>query len=337
MRKIISFCVLMGLMAFSISTFANTNPLKIGVSLATLREERWSRERDLLQQYAQKKGVKLIFQVADNDESVQNRQIENLVTQKVDALIIMPQNRKSVIPAVKMAKAEKIPVIAYDRFIPSQDVDVYISFDNEKVGEAQAKALLKLKPEGNYLWLGGDPSDDNAHQIRRGHMKVLRPHIDSGKIKLITEQWCQQWSPQEALKHTENALTAHQNKIDAILASNDGTAGGAIQGLASQNLQGKVPVTGQDAELAAVQRVALGTQAITILKDVRTLSQSAIDLAIQLGNKEKNLTITNKMEGVSSVLLDVVTVTQDNFEQTIIASGFHSKRDVFRALRRRSR
>ena len=185
-NAILLFAMAIYIFASSVSTvYAAENKVKIGVSFATLQEERWSREKKIFEQTAKEQNADLIIQVANGDESVQNQQIENLITQKADVIIIIPQNRNSVIPAVTAAKAEKIPVIAYDRFIPSKDVSLYISFDSVKVGEAQAKAVTALKPQGNYLWLGGHPADDNAHLVRKGHMNILQPLINKGKIKLI--------------------------------------------------------------------------------------------------------------------------------------------------------
>jgi D-xylose transport system substrate-binding protein len=305
--------------------------LKVGLSLATLAEERWAREKVLFENDAKEMGIDLIVQSADGSESAQSKQIENLTTQKIDVLIVAPQNRNSVIPAVKAAKADGIKVIAYDRFIPTREVDVYVSFDAIKIGEEQAKMLVKMVPKGNYLWLGGNPVDDNAHLFREGEMNILRPLIARGDIKLVGEQWCEGWSPQEALKHTENALTRTKNKIDAVVAPNDGTAGGAIQALAAQNLAGKVPVTGQDAELAAVQRVILGTQTMTIMKDVRELVKLALRTAQDL-KAGQPLKVTREKDGIKSILLDTQVVTKDNYYDTIIKTGFHPEKDVYRRI-----
>jgi D-xylose transport system substrate-binding protein len=313
--------------------------LVIGASFATLAEERWSREQELMKQAAEaltsrREAVRMVFQSADGDETRQNDQIENLITQGIDALIIIAQNSESAATAVASADREGIPCIAYDRFISCTELDLYISFDSVKVGERQARALVERVPEGGYLWLGGSPTDDNAHRVREGHMNVLGPLIEAGKILLKGEQWCDGWRPEEALKHTENALTATQNRIDAVLASNDGTAGAAIQALDSQGLAGKVPVSGQDAELAACQRIAAGTQAVTIFKDVRILAREAVTAAVELAGGRKPAKVNGRVEGVDAVLLDVIPVTGKNLYEVIVKSGYHELEEVYRHIPR---
>ncbi len=139
-----------------------------------------------------------------------------------------------------------------------RDLDLYISFDNVKVGEFQADYLVKRQPKGNYLLIGGAPTDHNALLFREGQMNILKPYVERGDIKVVADQWASDWLPVEALKIMENALTKNNNKIDAVVVSNDGTAGGAVQALAAQNLAGKVWVSGQDADLAGCQRIVAG-------------------------------------------------------------------------------
>ncbi|MHC4943620.1 MAG: sugar ABC transporter substrate-binding protein [Planctomycetota bacterium] len=313
----------------------------IGASFATLAEERWSREQELMQKAADALSaqgaagpVRMVFQSADGDEARQNDQIENLITQGVDALIIIAQNSEAAATAVAWADKEGIPCVAYDRFISSPELDLYISFDSVKVGERQAQALVERVPEGGYLWLGGSPTDDNAHRVRQGHMNVLDPLIKAGRISLKAEQWCDGWRPEEALKHTENALTATRNRIDAVLASNDGTAGAAIQALEAQELSGRIPVSGQDAELAACQRIASGTQTVTIFKDVRILAGEAVAAAVELAGGRTPDKVNSQVEGVDAILLDVIPVTGKNLYEVIVKSGYHGLEEVYRHIPR---
>ena len=187
---------------------------------------------------------------------MQNAQAENLLTQGVDVLLVAPQRRPAVI--VESAHKMGVPVIAYDRLIRDADVDLYVSFDAVRVGEMQADYLVKRKPKGNYVLIGGAPTDNNALLFREGQMNVLKPLVDRGDIKIVSDQWAKDWQALEALKIMENALTRSNNQVDAVVVSNDGTAGGAIQALAEQKLTGKVLVSGQDADLA-YQRVAAGS------------------------------------------------------------------------------
>src|SRR5450830_624130 len=209
---------------------------KTGFSIDDLRLERWSRDRDYFVAAAEKLDAKVFVQSADANEQKQISQIENLISRGVDVIVIVPFNATVLTNAVAEAKKAGIKVVSYDRLILNADIDAYISFDNEKVGEMQANGVLQAAPKGNYFLLGGAPTDNNAKVLREGQMKVLQPAIDKGDIKIVGQQWVKEWNPTEALSIVENALTRNDNKIDAIVASNDATAGGAIQALAAQKL-----------------------------------------------------------------------------------------------------
>jgi len=242
-------------------------------------------------------------------------------------LVIVPYNATVLNNAVREAKKAKIKVVSYDRLILNADIDAYISFDNAKVGELQASTLVALKPKGNYYLLGGAPTDNNAKILREGQLKVLQPLIDKGDIKVVGKQWTKDWSASEALAIIENALTANGNKIDAVVASNDATAGGAIQALAAQKLAGKVPVSGQDADLAAVKRVIAGTQAMTVYKPLKVIATEAARLSVKLVRNEApayNSTYNNGMKNVSTVLLAPVALTKANVN-VLADDGFYTK------------
>lgn len=165
-----------------------------------------------------KMNAKVFVQSADANEQKQISQIENLISRGVDVIVIVPFNATVLTNAVAEAKKAGIKVVSYDRLILNADVDAYISFDNEKVGEMQAGGVLKAAPKGNYFLLGGAPTDNNAKILREGQMKVLQPAIDKGDIKIVGQQWVKEWNPTEALSIVENALTRNNNKIDGIVA-----------------------------------------------------------------------------------------------------------------------
>lgn len=200
---------------------------EIGFCIDDLRVERWSRDRDYFVAAAEKLGAKVSVQSADASEERQISQIENLISRGVDVIVIVPFNSKTLGNVVAEAKKAGIKVVSYDRLILDADVDAYISFDNEKVGELQAQGVYNAQPKGNYFLLGGAPTDNNAKMLREGQLKILKPAMDKGDIKVVGQQWVPEWSASTALRITEDALTANNNKIDAIVASNDGTAGGA--------------------------------------------------------------------------------------------------------------
>lgn len=303
-----------------------TNP-KIGFSIDDLRLERWARDRDYFVAAAQKLGAKVYVQSADASEQRQIAQIENLISRGVDVLVIVPYNATVLNNAIREAKKAKIKVVSYDRLILNADVDAYVSFDNKAVGELQAQSLVNLKPKGNYYLLGGAPTDNNAKILREGQMKVLQPLVDKGDVKIVGKQWVKDWSASEAMAIVENALTASGNKIDAVVASNDGTAGGAIQALAAQKLAGKVVVSGQDADLAAVRRVIAGTQTMTVYKPLRALASNAASVAVQLVRNQKpayNAQMHNGVKNVDSLLLKPVLLNKSNVD-LLVKDGFYSQ------------
>ncbi|MGB0784184.1 MAG: substrate-binding domain-containing protein, partial [Marinomonas sp.] len=230
------------------------------------------------------------------------------------------------------AKAEGIKVLAYDRLIKFADIDLYVSFDNIRVGEMQAEALLKRKPRGNYFLMGGSPTDNNAKMFRQGQMNVIQPAIDAKQIQIVGDQWAMGWSAEAALNIMENGLTANANKIDAVVASNDSTAGGAIQALAAQGLSGKVVISGQDADLAAMRRIVAGTQTMTVYKPISKLATASAEMAVKLARGEKiQVTghVNNGKKDVDALLLTPIAVTKDNLDSTVIADGYHTRNAVY--------
>jgi len=310
------------------------DPIVIGLSLGTLQQERWTNEKSMMEKYiSTMKNVKLIVQSANSDATVQVSQAENLLAQKVNVLIVVPQDAEAAGVIVSKAHEVGVPVIAYDRMIMKADVDAYVSFDSVKVGELMAQYCVQRVPRGNYVILKGGPEDNNAHLVYEGNMNVLKKYIDSGAIHIVADQWCENWSPEIALKHTENALTASGNKVDVIITGWDGLAGAAIQALAAQGLEGKVLVTGQDADLSACQAIVEGKQAMTVYKPLSELSKAGIDTAITLARGEKlsyTKTVFNGYKDVPAILPDIYAVDKSNIYDVIIKTGFRKLEDVYR-------
>ncbi|WP_439238879.1 D-xylose ABC transporter substrate-binding protein [Lonepinella sp. BR2919] len=317
-------------LAFSQGVIAKD--LKIGMSIDDLRLERWQKDRDIFVNKAESLGAKVSVQSANGDAQAQISQIENMLNRGIDVLVIIPFNGEVLSNVIAEAKKEGVKVLAYDRLINNADIDFYISFDNEKVGELQAQSIVEKKPEGNYFLMGGSPVDNNAKLFRKGQMKVLQPLIDSSKIKVVGDQWVDSWLAEKALQIMENALTANKNNIDAVVASNDATAGGAIQALSAQGLSGKVAISGQDADLAAIKRIIDGTQTMTVYKPITTLADKAAEISVALGkneNVQSNSTLNNGLKDVPAYLLDPIAVTKDNIDETVIKDGFHKKEAVY--------
>lgn len=307
----------------------------IGLSMDTLKESRWQKDRDFFLEAAKAKDASVLVQSANSDDTRQMQDVQALLSNRVDVLIIVPHNARAMAKAVDLAHEAGVPVIAYDRIITDSDLDLYVSFDNVKVGEQQAQFLIdRFKgKKAKIVRIYGAKTDNNAFQFKQGQDNILTPYIEKGQIEVIHEDFAEDWTPENAKKITNAAITRHGSNFDAILASNDGTAGGAIQALSEEGLAGKIIVTGQDAELVACQRIAAGTQAMTIYKPVKKLAAAAVDQAIKMALRKpliaRDATNNGKIE-VPSVLLDVITVTPENLKSTVIADGFHSEEDVFR-------
>lgn len=309
--------------------------LKIGFSMATLKEERWKRDHDLFKKRCEELQVECLITIADNKSDKQANDVDNLLTQGVDVLVIAPQDATQAASMVQKAKAQNVPVISYDRLINSDNIDLYVSHQVPLIGKMQAEYALKNAPKGNYIMVYGASTDNNAMIMRKSQNDVLKAAVDSGAIKIVAEQHATDWKPEEALKITENALTQNKNEVVAVVASNDGTAGGAIQALAAQGLTGKVIVTGQDAELAALQRIAAGTQTMTVYKPIQPLAFGAVDLAIKLAKGEaidaKDKIKSDSMtKEVSAVLYEPIVVDKNNLMDTVIKDGWATYEEVYK-------
>ncbi len=308
-------------------------PVVLGFSMDTLKEERWQRDRDLVEKRAKELGVQVNIQVANGDDSLQIKQSENLLTQGVDVLIVAPHNGEIAAAIVEAAHRQGVPVIAYDRLIKNSDLDLYISHQVVKIGEMQAKYLLDRvnKKPANFVIVGGSPTDNNALLLHQGQMNILQPAVDRGEVKIVTDQYAKEWQASAALNIVENALTQSNNQVDAVVCSNDGTARGAVQALEGQGLVGKVPVSGQDADLASLKLIVEGKQTMTIYKPIQPLAYGAVDAAIKLArgeNVETTDTIDNGRKQVPAILLEPVAVDRNNIVDTVVKDGYQSLEQI---------
>ena len=244
----------------------------------------------------------------------------------------MPHNGQVAAAIVDAAERKNVPVIAYDRLILNSNVALYVSFDNVRVGELQAGYLLERAPKGNYVLICGSPTDNNAKLFHEGQMKVLKPAVDRGDIKIVAEQWATNWQASEALKHTENALTQNNDSVVAVVASADSVSLGVVEALEKRGLTGKILVSGQDADLAATRNIAAGKQTMTIYKPIKPLAMVAAESAIKLARGEKVETariINNGKRDIPSIFLDPIVVDKDNLEETVIKDGYQKREDIF--------
>lgn len=317
-------------LSLALGNLAHAEGKIIGVSWSNFQEERWKTDEAAMKKAIEAAGDKYISADAQSSASKQLTDVESLISQGANALIILAQDSSAIGPAVQKAVDEGIPVVGYDRLIENKDA-FYLTFDNMEVGRMQAREVFKVKPEGNYVFIKGNGADPNADFLFAGQMEVLKEAIDGGKIKNVGEAYTDGWLPANAQKNMEQFLTANDNKVDAVVASNDGTAGGAIAALDAQGLAGSVPVSGQDADHAALNRVALGTQTVSVWKDSRELGKTAAEIASELADGKAMTEIakvqTFKTKGgvdMNSVFLTPVPITKDNVN-LVIEAGWITK------------
>ena len=311
------------------AAFAKT--LTVGVSWSNFQEERWKTDEASMKAQLEKLGAKYISADAQADSSKQISDVENLIARGCDALIILAYDADAISPAIERAKAEGIPVVGYDRLI-EDPYAFYLTFDNKEVGRLQAREVFKVKPEGNYVFIKGSPTDPNADFLHEGQLEVLKQAMDAGKIKNVGEQYTEGWKPEVAQKNMEQILTTNNNKVDAVVASNDGTAGGVVAALTAQGMEGITPVSGQDGDHAALNRVARGTQTVSVWKDARELGKAAADIAVALANGEKignAIKWSGGPKGVAmdAILLKPVPITRANLK-VVIEAGWVDKQVV---------
>jgi len=304
----------------------------VGFVLDTLKDERWYKDKELFEKAAAEHGARVKTLAANGNDDVQLKQAQLLIDEGVDVLVVVPHDAAFSAEIVEMAHKADVQVISYDRLITNAPVDYYVSFDNVKVGELQAAEIVKRAPAGSYAYIGGAESDNNAVLFREGAMKVLKPLVDKGTIKLVYDQYTDGWDPKRAEANMKDALAKNQNKISAVIAANDGTAGGAVNALSAAGLAGKVPVSGQDAELEGLRRLVAGTQAMTVYKPIPLLAEQAADMAAKVAAGEKINTeqsVNNGAADVPAVLLAPVAVTKDTIRSTVIKDGYVTEAEVY--------
>lgn len=310
------------------------NEIVVGLSLGTLMEDRWIRDRDIFISKASSEGIKVIVKNANRDSELQYTQVTQMLEQGIDVLVIAPNDSVNEARCVQAAKEKNIPVISYDRLVNNSDVDVYISFDNKQVGTLVASALVEEVPEGGYMIISGSSNDSNSEMIYEGAMEVLAPYIEEGKIEILAETWVDGWIRESAYDFLSNELKKDgvQEKVKAVICGNDSLAWGAIDALAEERITEQVKVSGQDADLVACQRIVTGKQYITVYKPIKNLVEKTVEVCLALINNEVFETdgmLTNGNYNVPYIYIDVEPVTVDTIDETVIKDGFHQYEDVY--------
>lgn len=321
-----------GLLAASMTALA-AGPV-VGVSWSNFQEERWKTDEAAMKAELAHLGASYVSADAGGSPEKQIADVESLLAKGAKVLVVLAMDKDAIQPALNKARARKVPVVAYDRLIEAPEV-FYLSFDNREVGRLQARAVLEVKPKGRFVMIKGSPSDPNADFLRAGQQDALADAVKKGDVKIVAEEYTDGWKPEAAQKNMEQILTRLKGGVDAVVASNDGTAGGAIAALAARGIKG-VPVSGQDADHAALNRIVLGTQTVSVWKDSRALGKAAADAAVQLANGQKVDGATPWAGGERKLTLQArflapVPITQANLEQ-VISAGWVPKAVVCKGV-----
>src|SRR5437899_2666156 len=314
---------------------AASGSLKIGFLMDSLKVERWQTDLDRFQKRATELGAEVLVETADGDDELQLQQAQKLLATGVKALVLVPHDTDKAVRIVAAAKMARVPLLCYERLVRNPDVAFFVGVDALSVGLLQAESLSQRAPRGNYVLIGGASSDSNAKILHDGQMRVLKPFVDRGDIKIVSDTWSKDWDPQEAYAHMTQAIESTKGDVAAVVASNDGTAGGAIQALEDHKLAGKVLVSGQDADLAAIIRVLDGTQTMTVYKPLGPQARLAAEAAVALAKGEPVKTATSISLGTKSIpaiLLNPVVVTKNNVKQTVIKDGFQNLETIQKSL-----
>ncbi len=308
-------------------TFKNDdNVIKIGFIYETMTVERWQIDRDIFVAEAEKLGAEVSVMNAYEDSERQIEIGKEMVDQGMDVLVIVAYDKDTLTELIRYAHSKNVKVIAYDRLIRNSNVDLYISFDNKKVGELMGKSAVKAVPKGNYLILNGAQTDNNSSQLHAGYFGVLQPYIDRGDIKVVGETWVEAWRDEGSYQFTSDKFDDGVT-FDAVIAANDRLAEGAVNALSENRLAGKVFVTGQDAELAACQRIVEGTQNMTVYKPISVLAKGAAELAVKLAGGEDIGPCDKIFDGtydVNCIYYEPILVTKDNIVDKVVKSSFYT-------------
>ena len=300
--------------------------ITVGVSWNNYNEERWAKwDEPAIKEALDAAGAGYISSDAGSSAEQQLADVENLISQGADAVIILAQDGEAIKPAVQSALEQGIPVVAYDRLIEDPGA-LYITFDNVEVGRLEAQAVFDQVPKGNYVFIKGNSADANADFVRSGQQEILQDALDSGDVVNVGESYTDNWDPAVAQTNMEQFLTENNNDVQAVVASNDGMAGGVVAALEAQGLAGQVAVSGQDGDLAALNRVALGTQTVSVWKDARELGKAAGEAAVALAQGTALADVSGVVtfdspggNAMTSILLTPIAVTQDNLDVVVDA------------------
>jgi len=309
----------------------------VGVSWSNFQEERWKTDEAAMVSELERLGARYLSADAQSSVEKQTADLESLLARGADVLIVLPQDADGLVPALRAARREGVPIVAYDRLIELPGV-LYTSFDNREVGRIQAREVRKASPQGRYVFVKGSPQDPNSHFVHAGQLDVLQPGIESGEIEVVGDQFVDGWLPEGAQRVSEQILTANDDRVDAVVCSNDGMAGGVVAALAARGLVG-IPVSGQDGDHAALNRIARGAQTVSVWKDARELGRRAATAAVALANGASAASIERAISWnggprgleIHAILLEPIAITRANLD-IVIDAGWVTRDVVCRGV-----
>jgi len=308
-------------------------PVEVGFLIHSLDNERWENDRDYFIEKVQELGGTVKVEIADNDASKQLAQAKELITNGVDVLVVVPVDQFAAAEIVNEAHAHDVKVISYDRLIKNCKLDYYVSTDNVKIGELQASYLNRIKPVGKYALIGGAKGDNNSKFLYLGQMNELSPLVERGDIKIVYNEFTDEWGESEGYEHMKKILKIAPD-IDAVIAGNDAIAMGAIKALREAGKEGKVLIAGMDADLANLQEIVAGHQTCTIYKPYDKMATTAAELAVKLGSMEECertfQTISNGEVLVPTVFYEGMVVNRENLKLTVISEGYQKEEEVYK-------
>ncbi|MEM7412659.1 MAG: substrate-binding domain-containing protein [Myxococcota bacterium] len=316
--------------------WCETEPLRVGVSWSNFQEERWKIDEAALEAGLEAHGAEILSTDAQSSTEKQLSDLENLLARGVDVLVVVAHDAAAIGPGLAAARAAGVPVLAYDRLIDAPDV-FYLSFDNRRVGRLQAEQILAVQPRGRFVYIKGSPQDPNTEFVHAGQRDALAEAIAAGRVEIVGDQYVEGWLPEVAQRVMEQLLVRNRGEVDAVVCSNDAMAGGVSAALAAQGLPG-IPVSGQDGDRAALNRIAKGLQTVSVWKDSRELGRRAAEVSRALARGVS----PDRIEGaaayttpsgrqVSALLLEPLPITRDNLDR-VIEAGWVTRAEVCRGV-----
>ena len=333
MKKSINFFFIVLLLAISVLQSCKTGPVKVGLLMHSLSNERWETDKKLIIKNIEAQGGEVLFRLANDDQELQNRQARELIDAGVDVLVVVSADQDRSGDIVSLAHEHDVKVIAYDRLIKNCDLDFYISTNSVRVGELQAKYMTSVYPKGNYALIMGNEHDNNALLLFIGQMNVLQDPVEAGDIRIIYSEYTTSWTSDEGYRCTKEILEQNNNQVDVIIVGSDEIAYGVHRALNEAGLLGKVGIVSQDADLEIVKQIVNGNHTATILKPLGKMSERTADVAIKLAKGQKlekdYSTVSNGKRLVPAYELDPILVNKENINSTVIASGYHTSEEIY--------